>query len=42
MSKHRLHKQEKSMKAFKEVFYAVIGIGLAAGVLYVGVQLNWW
>lgn len=30
------------MKAFKEIFYAVLGIGLAAGVLYIGVQLHWW
>jgi len=30
------------MKALKEIFYAVCGIALAAGLIYVGVQLGWW
>lgn len=30
------------MKAVKEVFYAVVGIALAGGLIYVGVQLGWW
>jgi hypothetical protein len=30
------------MKALKELFYAVCGIALAGGLIYVGAQLGWW